>query len=134
MKIYSVLIFATFAVKIGFLIFLFYLKYLKEKEPKNLQKQAFVSNSKDQLDFVFIFLMSAILIINFHPYVEYIQIDKETKTLFFLYGIIMILTANYTNFENNSILLNDAKIGHDLSSNTFPLFNSNGDLQTFQRN
>jgi len=133
MNLYTALLNVTFCVKIGFLITVFYLKYITHTDPKNVKLQLTLSTAKGQFDFVFILLMSTILIINFNPYVEVIRIDRETKLLFFLYGVIMILTANYTNFENKSIFLHDTTINHDLSFNTFSLFNTNGNLQTFNR-
>lgn len=123
MNLYNLLIYVTFFVKVFFLFTLIYLRYVKTKEPKNLTLQAKLTTIKEQLDFVFVWLMSLILIINFNPYVKVIQIDSETKLLFFLYGIIMIFTANYTFFESNSIILHNTNISHDLSSNAFSLLN-----------
>lgn len=123
MNLYNILIYVTFFVKVSFLFTLIYLRYVKTKQPKNMILQAKLTTIKEQLDFVFIWLMSLILIINFNPYVKFIQIDPETKLLFFLYGIIMIFTANYTFFESNSIILHNTNISHDLSSNSFSLLN-----------
>jgi len=123
MNLYNILIYVTFFVKVSFLFTLIYLRYVKTKQPKNLILQAKLTTIKEQLDFVFIWLMSLILIINFNPYVKFIQIDPETKMLFFLYGIIMIFTANYSFFESNSIILHNTYISLDLSSNSFSLLN-----------
>jgi hypothetical protein len=58
--------------------------------------------------------MSVILFINFGPWVQIIYIDKETKLLLFLYGIIILITSNYHAFENQSILLHSF---YDTSAN-----------------
>lgn len=98
--VFSGLIYVTFIVKISFLVSAFYLRYLKKTDPKNIELQTFVQNAKEQLDFVFVFCMSVILMALFNPYVENVEVDKECQILLFLYGVIMILTANYDIFRS----------------------------------
>lgn len=120
--VFSGLIYVTFVVKISFLVSALYLRYLKKTDPKNIELQTFVQNAKEQLDFVFVFCMSVILMALFNPYVEHVEVDKECQILLFLYGVIMILTANYDIFLDHSVVL------HDLSNNS--LFNPNN-VQTY---
>ena len=53
-------------------------------------------------EFIFIFSMSILLIYHFFPDSSFIQkpilVDKETRLLFVLYGVILIFTADWTVF------------------------------------
>lgn len=57
---------------------------------------------KHVTEFIFIFCMSILLIYHFYPENGIIQrpimVDKETRLLFLLYGIILIFTAEWTVF------------------------------------
>jgi hypothetical protein len=101
--LYSALVYVTFAVKIAFIISILSDKYLLKFQPSNAELIKKFALMKGQLDFVFILLMSVILIVNFGPWVTYVNIDTETKILFFVYGIIMPLEADYTTFFNQSV-------------------------------
>lgn len=50
---------------------------------------------KERTEFIFIFCMSILLIYHFHPAYPRKPISNETGLLFFLFGIIMILTAKW---------------------------------------
>lgn len=63
-------------------------------------------------EFIFIFSMSLLLIYYFFPRRVFIQkpilVDKETRLLFVLYGVILIFTADWTIFfdkESNFVRL-----------------------------
>jgi uncharacterized membrane protein YjdF len=61
---------------------------------------------KEQWDFVYVWLMSIILFVNFNPFTSNVVVlDRETKTLLFLYAIITVVTAKYTTFTDQSLLL-----------------------------
>jgi hypothetical protein len=98
--LYNILVFCTFFIKICFLLSIIALKFLKD--PKTIAK---LTIYKGQLDFVYILLMSVILFVNFGPWVTEVTIGGETKLLLFLYGIIILLTANYNVFDSQSIVL-----------------------------
>jgi len=101
--LYSALVYTTFAVKIAFILSILSDKYLIKFQPSNAQMIKKFALMKTQLDFVFILLMSTILIVNFGPWVTYVNVDTETKILFFVYGIIMPLEADYTTFLSQSV-------------------------------
>jgi uncharacterized membrane protein YbjE (DUF340 family) len=101
-------------VKVSFLAVVIYYHYLKRKEPSNAKKVSSVLIMKEQIEFVYILLMSILLLINFNPWTT-VSIDVETRILLFIYGIVILLTANYSTFFNQSIV---KKMDSSLSSGT----------------
>ena len=58
-----------------------------------------------RLEFIFVILMSIVLIYLFYPYSKTpLNIDHHTKLLLCLYGFITIFTANWTQFFDTSII------------------------------
>lgn len=73
-----------------------YLKYI-HKEATDIDIK--VLYLKDIFQFIFILLMSCLLIYLFNPLIEKtIMIDKETKMLLYLFGFILIITAKWNLF------------------------------------
>lgn len=92
-------------VKIIFVIFTLIEKYYGYKithNPAIDKKQYYVDNYtwaiywKERLEFIFIILMALVCIIIFYPYYsDTVYIDKETRLLLFIYGFIILITANW---------------------------------------
>ena len=57
---------------------------------------------KERTEFVFIFSMSILLIITFNPRATGQPITRETSLLFFLFGWILIITANWGQFVHEA--------------------------------
>ena len=57
---------------------------------------------KKRTEFVFIISMAILLIYHFNPRVKKIVIGKETSILFFLFGIVLIVTADWNLFITES--------------------------------
>jgi hypothetical protein len=53
---------------------------------------------KERTEFVFITSMSILLIYYFHPFVKSDPMSHETKLLFFIFGWILLITANWKIF------------------------------------
>lgn len=53
---------------------------------------------KERTEFVFIISMAILLIYHFQPYVPIRPIDRETTFLFFLFGLVLIITADWNIF------------------------------------
>jgi hypothetical protein len=80
-----------------------YLKF-KGKERSDLDKK--ILYWKERFEFIFIALMSALLIYIFNPRTNNsILIDKETKLLLFLFGFVLLITAKWDIFIKESPLL-----------------------------
>lgn len=56
---------------------------------------------KEQTEFIFIASMSTLLIYHFNP-VKHIPINEETSVLFFIFGLVILLTAKWSLFITNS--------------------------------
>ena len=77
--------------------------YLKSKgeEKSDLDKK--VLYWKERFEFIFIALMSILLIYLFNPRSnKNITIDRETKILLYLFGFILLLTAKWDIFFKES--------------------------------
>lgn len=53
---------------------------------------------KERTEFVFVISMSLLLIYHFHPRYARKPINEETGLLFFLFGVILIVTAKWSLF------------------------------------
>jgi hypothetical protein len=88
-----------FLIKIGFILMAIthlYLK-LKHKEDTNLDKK--ILYWKERFEFIFIILMSILLIYLFNPrHDRSILIDHETKILLYLFGFILLITSKWDDF------------------------------------
>ena len=60
-----------------------------------------IQNIKNIFEFLFVFLMSLLLLYVFNPR-NHVHINYETKLLFFLLGIILLITAKYGIFFKDS--------------------------------
>ena len=109
-------IFFVFFIKITFVILAIINLYLKkqiqheEKEKnksdkikKQVKTQQNIEYLKIHIELLFKFLMSILLIYIFNPRQNRIHlINYEAKLLFFLFGIILVFTANWEQIFNES--------------------------------
>lgn len=94
-----------FIVKIMFIALAIYSLYLKAKKSKDTKKIQTVQFWKERMEFIFITLMSILLIYLFNPRsaMKPIMIDGETKLLLYLFGFVLLLTENWSNFIHESL-------------------------------
>jgi hypothetical protein len=91
-------------IKILFILFalITFLLKMKIKYSKNNDKNIIsiynnISLCKETLEFLFIISTALVCIIVFYPfYKEPVIIDKHTRVLLFLYGFIILITANWS--------------------------------------
>lgn len=106
---YDIYIYSIIFVKVIFLvlcIYHFYLNIKMRKQPNNAYyKKLKATNdmAREFLEFIFVFMMSTLLIYLFYPSKpdKPVCITSHTKFLFFLFGIILILTAKWEVFFEN---------------------------------
>lgn len=92
-----------FIVKLAFLILSVVHIYLKVKGKGKSESDNKILFWKERVEFVFVFLMSILLIYTFFPRRQIlIPIDYEMRVLFFLFGFILILTAKWDTFIGES--------------------------------
>ena len=101
MKLYTFYISFIFLVKIIYFIFALLIIYFDyKKNNKLIEKFTFW---KHHIEFLFIALMSLLLIILFNPFFNGIKlIDQETKILLFAYGIIILINSQWGLFFKES--------------------------------
>ena len=114
-------IFFIFFIKLIFIILAIINRYLKEQIPveekeknksdkikKQIETQQKIEYWKMHIELLFKFLMSILLIYIFNPRYNRIHlINKEAKVLFFLFGIILVITADWKQIFNESKTLID---------------------------
>jgi len=94
MKIYTIYVSFIFFIKILYLIFTVLTIYYTYKKNNNLVK--IFTFWKHHIEFIFVALMSALLVILFNPFFNgFYLIDNETKLLLFIYGIIILINAQW---------------------------------------
>jgi hypothetical protein len=84
-----------------------FLFHLHPHEKKYEKKMIVYDNLKKQTEFLFTTSMALLLIFLFNPRnpkLEY-YLNKETKFLFFLLGIILLLSNHWDEFFTNSFFL-----------------------------
>ena len=111
MNKYDMYVTAIFVIKIGFILMAITHVYLeiKGKEKTDLDKK--ILFWKERFDFIFTALMSVLLIYIFNPrYNNFNLIDKETEVLFYLFGFVLIITAKWRIFFEQSPLLKISKL------------------------
>ena len=94
-------IFFIFLIKIVFVISALghiMLSLSPNKTDKSHKIDATLIYWKERTEFVFIISMAILLIYHFHPYLSKKTIDSETTFLFFLFGWVLIFTANWNLF------------------------------------
>jgi hypothetical protein len=92
-----------FIVKIVFLGLSIAHVYLKAKGKNKSELDDKIIFWKDRIEFVFVLLMSILLMYTFFPRRQIpIPIDYEMKVLFFLFGVILIITAKWDIFIDES--------------------------------
>lgn len=92
-----------FLIKIGFIVMAVTHIYLKVKGEENSSLDKKILYWKERFEFVFIALMSILLIYLFNPRSDKnILIDKESKVLLYLFGFILLVTAKWDIFLKES--------------------------------
>ena len=91
-------------VKIIFIILAVYLQFIKHKNPNDKKLIDKFQNYKEHAEFLFKALMSAMLIYVFNPRLNnlYLLKNYETRLLFYLFGFILIITAEWKVFIQTS--------------------------------
>lgn len=105
MNKYEIYVTFIFLIKIGFIILAVTHLYLKAKGDEHSDLDKKILYWKERLEFIFIALMSILLIYIFNPRVDRnILVDKETKILLYLFGFVLLITAKWDIFLKESPL------------------------------
>ena len=103
MDYFTYYLFLLFALKIIFMVMAFTTIYLKVKGKENSKLYKFLFYWKGRVEFVFIILMSLLLVYLFNPRKNRLnRINAEAKLLLYLFGIVLLITADWSNFVEES--------------------------------
>jgi len=105
MEKYNIYITFIILIKVGFVILAVSHLYLKLKHKENTETDKTILFWKERLEFIFIALMSVLLIYLFNPRTDRsVMIDYETKLLLYLFGFILLITAKWGVFIHETPL------------------------------
>jgi hypothetical protein len=99
MKFLDVYVILIVLIKVLFVCLAVMHLYMKIKHRTDSELDKTIVYLKGKIEFMFVLLMSLLLIYLFNPRVERSP-DKETKLLFFLFGIVLLITAKWNEFVN----------------------------------
>ena len=104
MSYFTSYIYLIFAVKIIFILMAISTLYLKLKKRENSESYKILSYWKERVEFVFVILMSILLIYLFNPRQNRNNmINSETKILLYLFGFVLLITANWNAILEESL-------------------------------
>ena len=96
---YNVYISLIFVIKIGFYLLVVSDIYLKVKGESDSDLDKKIVYWKKRMEFIFVLLMSILLIYLFNPRKNRIvMIDGETNVLLYLFGFVLLITADWVSF------------------------------------
>lgn len=94
-----------FIVKILYILLTLYYILFKIRGEEKSEKGKKIYFFKGRLEFLFKFCMAALLIYLFNPYYNNFKlIDDEVKLLLYLFGFVLIITANWSVIVKESVV------------------------------
>ena len=103
MDYYTIYIYVIFSIKIIFIILASTHLYLQFKNETNSELDKQVLFWRERFEFIFTTLMAILLIFLFNPYKNKMyMINNETKVLLYLFGFVLIITADWKSFLKES--------------------------------
>ena len=103
-------IFIRFALftKILYMFSSVYAFYLVAEKKENTEVYQHVEYWKKRFEFIFMICMSLLILYFFSPLTgNTLKFDNETKFLFFIFGLILLIQVNWKLFFTQSVLLTD---------------------------
>ena len=99
MNNYDIYISLIFVIKIGFILMVVTHIYLKANGEAKTDLDKKIVYWKEKFEFVFVLLMSVLLIYLFNPRNNRIvMIDGETNVLLYMFGFALLITAKWGDF------------------------------------
>jgi hypothetical protein len=104
MNLLRAYVFLIVLVKIFYFFFILrsiHLRYKLKYNPNDKNDKASLQISdhlKHQIELIFTMLVAILLIIIFNPINKKIIIDSETRTILYIFGILLIITADWGSF------------------------------------
>ena len=106
MNLYTTYISAIILLKVIFVFLAVAHLYNKVKGKTNTPQDKKIIYWKDRIEFIFIIMMSLLLMYLFNPRSSKpLVLDRESKLLLYLFGFILLITAKWKTFFEESTLL-----------------------------
>lgn len=103
MNYFQLCIWIIIASKIGFILMAISHLFLKANGKINSELDKKFVYWKERFEFIFIFLMSLLIIYLFNPrYNKSVLINNEIKILLYLFGFILLISAKWETFFHES--------------------------------
>ncbi len=103
MNKFNLFIFLIIMMKILFIFLSIITIHFKNKKPENKNLIFQLDYWKMRVEFVFVIMMSILLIYLFNPRANNLYlITNETKLLLYLFGFLLIITAKWSDFFKES--------------------------------
>ena len=103
MNKFDYFIYLIFSVKVIFILLALSQRYYKIAGKKDTDRDKNIEYWRNRIEFIFVILMSILLIYLFNPrFNRELLINGETKLLLFLFGFVLILTAKWNIFFEES--------------------------------
>lgn len=103
MNNYTAFIYFLIFLKVIFILLAIVSVYLNLEGKQNTTLDKNVVFWKSRLEFIFVFFMSFLIMYLFNPLSKnMVLITTETKVLLFLFAVILLITAKYKNFINQT--------------------------------
>ena len=103
MDYYTIYIYVIFLIKIIFIILASTHLYLQFKNDTASNLDKVVLFWRERFEFIFTTLMAILLIFLFNPYKNKMyMINNETRLLLYLFGFVLIITADWKSFLKES--------------------------------
>jgi len=96
---YTIFIYLIFGIKLCFILMAASHAYMRVKGKTDSDLDKKLVYWKERFEFVFVLLMSILLIYLFNPRKDRtVIIDGETKILLYLFGFVLLITAKWGDF------------------------------------
>ena len=103
MKLYNDYLYFLILLKVLFILLAITKIYLKFKKQEKTTLYTHIDFWKSRIEFMFIFFTAFLLIYLFNPFSKkIIEIKGETKILLFLFGFVLLISADYADFFKES--------------------------------
>ena len=103
MNYFDIYIYLILAIKLCFILMSIIHLYFKIKGKKDSELDKQILYWKERFEFIFILLMSLLLIYLFNPIKQNQEkINGETKILLYLFGFVLLITADWNIFIHES--------------------------------
>jgi len=108
MHLYNQYILFLIALKVVFILLSIAHIYNRIKRKTNTKEDKQIVYWKDRIEFVFTIGMAILLIYVFSPRrKDHAIVTKETQILFYMFGIVLLLTAKWENFIKTGMWFKD---------------------------